>query len=145
MSADQPFGLLGDLTEALVPIAVDLAVKSHDDGPEKIRHTLIRVQDIESDLAPELREQLAYTPGGIWGVFATVCAAMVNPDAGMKELLGWTEPLVSLHVLQSETERLRLAGVRTRDAAVTLAKGAATQETVKDRMLRVNDNRKATA
>lgn len=140
-----PFGDLGDLAEDLVPIALDHVVKSHDEGPEAIRGVLLRVQAIEKELTPELQAKLQDTPGGLWGAYSTVCAALANPDAGIKELLGWTEPLVSLHVLQNEQERLRAAGVRTGDVAAALAKAAARQqETTKDRMLRITHGEAAT-
>lgn len=139
-----PFGELGDLAEALVPIAVDHAIVSHDDGPDAVRGALLRVQAIEKELTSTLREKLRHTPGGLWGMYSTVCVAMVNPEAGIKQLLGWTEPLVSLHVLQNETARLRAAGVKTGDVAATLAKAVAKQQnTTQDRMLQVVHRGKA--
>ena len=55
-----------------------------------------------------------HTPGGAWGVFAMVCAAMVDPDAGMKQLLGWTEPLMALAELPaSQRPAARLHQLRS--------------------------------
>lgn len=127
---DKPFGEVGDLVEALVPIAADLVVAVRDHGPAAIRGVLLRVPD-------GIRERVINLPGGTMGVLAVVLAAMVDPEARMTGLLGWAEQMIPTAAAR-EVERLRVAGMRTEAAAVVLAGPVAERQTAgADRMLHI--------
>lgn len=151
-AADElPFGKRGDLVEELVPIAADLIQTMREEGPNAVRGALLRVPTVtEADLDA--------TPGGVWGVFAMVCAAFAGEEITMRQALGWTEDLIegagAQRVIEDRVQasaarehaRLARAGVRTPTAADVLAPSVArAQESTSDRMLRVVRGGKASA
>lgn len=91
---------LGDLAEALVPVAARLVAVVHDEGPDAVTAALAAV------------------PAGRLDALCVVLAAMVDPDGRPSELLAWTRFTPAQH---AERERLVAAGVRTRAADVIAA------------------------
>ena len=82
---EKPYGAVGDLAEELVLIATDLILAAREEGVDAIRGALLRVQAIEAP--PEV----ASSPGRVWGAFAVVLAAMVDPEVPIRRLLDWTD------------------------------------------------------
>lgn len=155
MSGEElPYGELGDLMEALVPIATNLVQVIREEGPTAVQGTLLRMRSLQEQMPADVADRLCGLEGGMWGALALVLAAMVDPDARMRAMLGWTEELidgpgaervVEERIRESaarERARLSAAGVRT--AAETLAGpvGAAQQNTT-TRMLHVIHGGKA--
>jgi hypothetical protein len=144
-----PFGELGDVMEKLVPIAAELVQAARDEGPSVVLGVMLQLRGMT--LSPTVTAQLEQlNPGPVGGAFALVLAAMVNPDARMRALLGWTEELIdgrgAERVIDDkirdsaarERARLAAAGVQTARAAATIADPVArAQVTTRDRMLRV--------
>lgn len=137
-----PFGELGDLMEALVPIAADLVQALREDGPDVIRGHLLRVP---TDPVPGLE----HLPGGAYSALALIGLAMASPDAGLRSMLGWTDNMIpgphkarrdSRPEPPAERERQRLvaAGVPA-DAAILQASRIVIerQDTDRGRRLRV--------
>lgn len=99
---------LGDRAEQMIPWAAQLVEAVHDGGVSDVARVLA---------ADEVR--------GKMNVLAVVLAAMVNPDATLRDLLGWVPPLdrpiaqPTLFALTSEADDLaaqRLAEDRRRAA-----------------------------
>lgn len=61
----------GDLAERLVPIAMDLSIAVHDEGPDDVAAVL-------SNVGPDE-----------WDAFAVVLAAMIEVDRPVNATLGW--------------------------------------------------------
>ena len=142
MIGGQSPGELGDLVDELVPIAAELVQAVRDEGPAAVRGILAGVPHRAGEEIPA------------WDALAVVLAAMVNPDAGIRSLLGWAEemlpepPLPPLEPTPTDRERTRLrtAGVGSRDATETLAGPvAALQQTTRDRMLHIVHGGRQTA
>jgi hypothetical protein len=109
VSDELPWGAVGDLVEELRDVATDLVVAIREEGPESIRKILARVPETP----PELRD----LPGGATAVLAIVCAAMVNQEAPIASLLGWTE---AMYPDATEAERSRLHGINVSEPAATV-------------------------
>lgn len=141
-------GPLGDLMESLVPVAADLIVAERDEGPDAIRGVLLRVQAIAEELPPGVAAKLdgpGGTPGGVWGAFAVVVGAMVNPETPLRSSLSWTESMRdgrrprrgSEHPAERERQRLVAAGVPPEQALLLAAREVEReQDTARSRMLR---------
>lgn len=131
-----PFGELGDLMESLVPIALSLVQALREEGPDAIRGHLLRVP---TDPIPGLEN----LPGGAYSALALVGFAMVNQDATIRGLLGWTDDLIEpglaaerQRAIEAERDRLRAAGARS--TSDVLAEPVAEQQsTTRTRMLHV--------
>lgn len=142
-----PYGELGDLMESLVPIATNLVHAMRDEGPNAVLGALLQLRSVEAGLSPKVREKLQRLPNGLPDALTMVCAAMVNPDARMRALLGWTDELIdgagaerviAERIADSAArERARLTAAGVRDPAVLAPPVGAAQLTTKDRMLHV--------
>lgn len=159
--SDKVFGELGDLVEEqLLPIALRLAEALRGEGPDT-------VLDVLRTIPTEVTARVDHLPHGIMDAFAIVCAGMIDPDARLGELVGWTEPLQDNRVraeqraaeldaarraheraalaeikaarqVAGELERLHRAGVRDIPAAEALAEQVKEQQqTIRGGMLRV--------
>lgn len=71
-----------DLTDVLLPVAVELVGTVRDYGPDAVARVLADMPDLPDDLVGRT--------GGKYGALAVVLAAMVDPDATVAELLAWT-------------------------------------------------------
>jgi len=85
-----------DQATSLVPLAAELVGTVREHGPDDVAAVLARVPDGRHD------------------ALAVILAAMVDPDATVRELLAWTDSGLEYH-------RLVAAGVSARTASAVVA------------------------
>lgn len=121
------------IEETLIDLATELIVAVRDHGPDTIGRILARV--------PQGKRQR--------DLFDVVLAAMVSPDATMRQLLGWTDTMTPPPMrgrrpredddppAERERQRLVAAGVPADTAILMAAREAVAKPTARQATLRV--------